>query len=137
MKKLCFLLALFLLLTACGGPAASVPSPEVPASAPAASPTPEAAPTARPAQTPSPGPAPLTEAEVEAAKEAALAYYAETVFEVRELTFLPPRRGPLLLGGRGGLPGGLRQRRPGAGAPHHRPVPAGRGVDRHQGRVLK
>ncbi len=41
-----------------------------------------------------PEPAPLTAEELEAARQAALAYYAGTVFEVRELTPLEPGEAP-------------------------------------------
>ena len=91
------LLALCLLLAACGSkPAASsggssAPAPEVSVPAPAVSqPEPDVSePDASLPETP----APLTDEDKAAAHQAALDYYQNTVFEVDTLTEIEPRQG--------------------------------------------
>ncbi len=93
------LLALCLLLAACGSkPAASsggssAPAPEVSVPAPAVSqPEPDVSePDASLPETP----APLTDEDKAAAHQAALDYYRGTVFEVDTLTEIEPRQGEI------------------------------------------
>jgi len=79
-----------LLLTACA-PKAPPAEEGTPSPVPAAAETPASTPESTPTATPTPA---LSGEEVEEARQAALDYYAGTVFEVRELTRLDPGEVP-------------------------------------------